>query len=282
MNNPRYEPKIELPSKCINVTEYHGNEKATASRFRQWTDIDTIVLHHTACLLGPKPERWFGVSCHVWSCQDGSAGLNYDPRARVWHSHSINGRSLGIEIDGNHRGQESMPNSLWSGGGGPHELTPEQIVASKAILKWMVDEVLINGGKVTQVVSHRQCSDQRDSDPGELIWNALGPYCETELGLEVNCAKTYGSGGRIPCSWDNLSFWSWPAWVKSMDSDGVKLMQSLLNHVLEANLVVDGISGPATSQAVKDYQKLRGLDPDGIVGPNTYRVMRRDMHGQQG
>lgn len=39
---------------------------------------------------------------------------------------------------------------------------------------------------------------------------------------------------------------------------------------------VDGIFGPATSRATKEYQEQSGLDPDGIVGPNTLAAAIRD------
>ena len=48
--------------------------------------------------------------------------------------------------------------------------------------------------------------------------------------------------------------------------DDVKTLQNKLN------LVVDGIFGPITENAVKVFQKKNGLTPDGIVGPNTWKA----------
>ena len=38
---------------------------------------------------------------------------------------------------------------------------------------------------------------------------------------------------------------------------------------------VDGIFGPKTYQAVKNYQSIHGLTPDGIVGPDTWHVIEQ-------
>jgi len=39
---------------------------------------------------------------------------------------------------------------------------------------------------------------------------------------------------------------------------------------------IDGIYGPATAGAVKNYQQARGLTADGIVGPQTWATLRTD------
>ena len=46
----------------------------------------------------------------------------------------------------------------------------------------------------------------------------------------------------------------------------VKTVQLLLNAMHYGDLEVDGIFGSATDQAVKKFQKSRGLDQDGIIG----------------
>lgn len=47
----------------------------------------------------------------------------------------------------------------------------------------------------------------------------------------------------------------------------VKLIQQKLN------LVVDGVFGPLTKEAVKEFQKNNGLSVDGIVGKNTWEKL---------
>ncbi len=54
----------------------------------------------------------------------------------------------------------------------------------------------------------------------------------------------------------------------------VKILQSLLNmfpdNIVLGNLVVDGIFGPITRNAVRNFQKYFGLVTDGIVGPESF------------
>ncbi|MCI0714155.1 MAG: peptidoglycan-binding protein [Chloroflexi bacterium] len=52
-------------------------------------------------------------------------------------------------------------------------------------------------------------------------------------------------------------------------SPEVQTLQQQLNNA-GANLVVDGIFGPQTRQAVIQFQRAAGLAPDGVVGPQTW------------
>lgn len=51
-------------------------------------------------------------------------------------------------------------------------------------------------------------------------------------------------------------------------------LQTLLNK-LGYKLVVDGISGNATTNAIKDFQKKNGLIVDGIAGTNTISMLKK-------
>lgn len=49
--------------------------------------------------------------------------------------------------------------------------------------------------------------------------------------------------------------------------DDVKILQFHLN------LIQDGIFGPITQEAVKEFQRSNGVIPDGIVGPKTWNKL---------
>ena len=53
----------------------------------------------------------------------------------------------------------------------------------------------------------------------------------------------------------------------------VTLLQTELNKFGSYNLATDGIFGAKTDAAVRDFQKKKGLDVDGIVGPKTWEAL---------
>lgn len=58
----------------------------------------------------------------------------------------------------------------------------------------------------------------------------------------------------------------------------VKDLQTLLNNH-GANLVPDAIFGNATDSAVKSFQRQKGLEVDGIVGPQTWAALANNQAG---
>ena len=70
--------------------------------------------------------------------------------------------------------------------------------------------------------------------------------------------------------------WPEPTTTVRYKSRGVdvKWVQFMLN-LHGATLVVDGIAGPATTRAVRDFQKKRKLKIDGIVGPQTRGALKK-------
>lgn len=59
----------------------------------------------------------------------------------------------------------------------------------------------------------------------------------------------------------------------------VRWVQTAINKQMGTNLKIDGALGPETLKAVQDYQKKRGLQPDGWPGPLTVAALEKDMLG---
>ena len=62
-------------------------------------------------------------------------------------------------------------------------------------------------------------------------------------------------------------------------SNYVLIAQDDLNTLGYSTNGLDGILGPATQNAVKAYQRSKGLAIDGIVGCNTWRALQEDVVG---
>ena len=68
--------------------------------------------------------------------------------------------------------------------------------------------------------------------------------------------------------------------------EDIKMLQQELNrrNITDENgkqLVVDGIFGPLTDSAVRNFQRLNGLIVDGIVGINTSRLLEWTFQGKR-
>lgn len=63
---------------------------------------------------------------------------------------------------------------------------------------------------------------------------------------------------------------TWPQVSIGAQGERVVAIQYLLNERIGAGLVVDGIFGPKTEAAVKDFQRKAKIGVDGIVGPVTW------------
>lgn len=59
----------------------------------------------------------------------------------------------------------------------------------------------------------------------------------------------------------------------------VLIAQDDLNTLGFRTWGLDGIFGSQTEQAVRNYQRARGLSVDGIIGCNTWRSLQEDVVG---
>jgi peptidoglycan hydrolase-like protein with peptidoglycan-binding domain len=60
--------------------------------------------------------------------------------------------------------------------------------------------------------------------------------------------------------------------AEGAQGDAVKALQTALN-AKGATLAVDGVFGPHTAKAVKNFQTDNALHVDGVVGPETEKAL---------
>ena len=68
-------------------------------------------------------------------------------------------------------------------------------------------------------------------------------------------------------------------WIRGAE---VAEWQEQLNQVRVDDIVVDGIFGPITARATRDFQSSAGIQVDGIVGPQTRQAMQQALGGGGG
>lgn len=195
---------LNLPEQLHHVTE-HPLAKPQLSRKRSWAETTAIVLHQTACVLGESAERWFSVPIHVGITRLGKVLYLNEFTWNLPHANGFNARSVGIEIDGTFEGVDGDRSTWWPSPGykDPMRVTPEQIASTKDAIRWICSVVANNGGKITHILSHRQSSKDRVSDPGSRVWQEIGLWAQKELGLsDGGDSFTVGEGRPIPRQWD--------------------------------------------------------------------------------
>jgi len=75
----------------------------------------------------------------------------------------------------------------------------------------------------------------------------------------------------------------WPLVVRGNTGERVIALQNLLNQRIGAGLVVDGIFGPRTEAAVRNFQARVGILVDGRVGNQTWpRLIIQVQRGSRG
>ncbi|MEU1281214.1 peptidoglycan-binding protein [Streptomyces sp. NPDC005805] len=71
-----------------------------------------------------------------------------------------------------------------------------------------------------------------------------------------------------------LSAGSRPVLRQGASGEAVQRLQRALTAALSRTVSPDGLFGPGTEQAVRDYQSARGLTPDGVAGAATWTALQ--------
>lgn len=174
---------------------------------RLWSKITGICLHQTACDMGERPERYDTLGAHFAVLRSGRVVWVHDLTRLVWHGNAWNSGTVGIEINGLFEGVQGDPKTLWDDPSTKiHEVgqrvTPEQIEATKQLVRWICSVIAKNGGDVKALVAHRQSSMDRRDDPGSEAWQTIALPLHAELGLHDGGVGFVLGGYPIPEAWD--------------------------------------------------------------------------------
>ena len=134
---------------------------------------------------------------------------------------------------------------------------------------------------VRQPIFTQYCDGRRVSCPGWMTqWGSCNLAERGYSAIEI-IRHFYGSEMYINSAEEVAGIpSSWPGYNLDIGSYGqpVRTIQEQLNTIAEVytaipSVVVDGIYGEGTQAAVRRFQEIFGLTPDGIVGRNTwYRI----------
>lgn len=163
--------------------------------------IDAVVLHQTACSIGPaadnarRKRRVLEWPYHAVTYDDGDTVLAHAPALYTYHANALNKRSLGFAVEGHFSafiGQEKALHSPY---------TEAQADGARRGLKRLVGDARAAGCPVRYVLAHRQSNIARGGDPGEYWFRLLSRFARDELGLETLPQLRVGDGQALPPKW---------------------------------------------------------------------------------
>lgn len=175
-------------------------------------DVVGITLHQTATRdFSPHHPGLSNVPAHAMVHRDGRVSLLHHVQRVVWHGHSLNGGTIGIEIACRAAGTEGDGSTFWrsdkekeAGTPWTHlvaEATDEQLEAARQLCRTYIDLVAELGGAIRGLWSHRQGHKSRTSDPGSRIWLNVAEQIRLDLGLADYNDQHLGSGNPNPLEW---------------------------------------------------------------------------------
>lgn len=203
----RQESAIQFPMSFLSCTTDHPLPKPQLCKPRPWAQIDSIVLHQTACVLGEEPRRWYSIPIHIGVTRSGLVLWLNKFDVNLPHANGFNSRSIGIEIDGAFAGVEGDKKTFWAGGAikEPMSISQAQIVSTREAVRFIVDICKLHGAMIRNIYAHRQSSADRVSDPGSKVWQEIALWAEKELALDAGGKDGFAIGGGrpIPKAWDS-------------------------------------------------------------------------------
>ena len=263
-----------------------------------------IILHHAAA------KRCSAEDIHRWHLSNGWSGAGYHflvrkdgkiyrlrPEDKVGaHAYGSNNNSLGICFEGNYM-EEDMPESQKEAGKelvaylkNKYNITTVQAHRDVCATscpgdKFPFDEIAnsessneiipqpqenIPKGNVTEI----QATLNDRYGLNIAVDNIYGNETKKALvkGLQTELNKQFGSKLAVDGIFGTNTYNACINVRRGAEGNITWLIQSMLICKL-FNLNADGIFGPATESAVREFQKRNGLSQDGIVGKNTFNKL---------
>lgn len=245
-----------------------------ASKLSKRKSTKRIILHHAEAVKCTADDihkwhlnnGWAGIGYHFFVRKDGSIYRGRPEDTLGSHAKGANSDSIGICAEGSYM-SETMPE------------------AQKQAIKELVAHLKSKYG-ITKIQRHK---DITSTDcPGtnfpfnEIVNGGPAPAPTPQptpapkqngddwvrcLQEELNAQ--FGAGLVIDGLRGPKTLNACPQVKKGAKGNVTRLIQERLNSV-GFNISTDGIFGENTKNAVKVFQKNRGLTQDGIVGPNTW------------
>lgn len=122
---------------------------------------------------------------------------------------------------------------------------------------------------VGQTLSNTQRNRLRNTARSSGAWSYVEPASLTPTWVHFD--KRFGKPACVLAGY--------PLIKRGSISTYVLIAQDDLNTLGYKTGGLDGIFGNRTREAVRNYQRSRGLSADGIVGCNTWRSLQEDVVG---
>ena len=284
----------------MEIIETHLEFKDMSTR----KSTERIILHHA------DAKNCSAEDIHRWHLNNGWSGAGYHflvrkdgtiyrlrPEDKVGaHAYGANYYSLGICFEGDYM-QEAMPT--------------EQIKAGQELVAYLKNKYNITTVQKHRDVCATSCpgdkfpfdeianfetsneiipQPQENENKGNVariqstlneryglniaVDNIYGNETKKALvkGLQTELNKQFGSRLAVDGIFGANTYNACINVRKGAEGNITYLIQAMLVcHLFDIN--VDGIFGPATENAVKDFQSRNGLSVDGIVGKNTFNKL---------
>ena len=244
-----------------------------ASKLSKRKSTKRIILHHAEAVKCTADDihkwhlnnGWAGIGYHFFVRKDGSIYCGRPEDTLGSHAKGANSDSIGICAEGSYM-SETMPE------------------AQKQAIKELVAHLKSKYG-ITKIQRHKDVTSTDcpgTNFPFNEIVNggpapaptpqptpAPKPTDDWVRRLQEELNAQFGAGLVVDGLRGPKTLNACPQVKKGAKGNVTRLIQERLNSV-GFNLTTDGIFGENTKNAVKVFQKNRGLVQDGIVGPNTW------------